>query len=45
VDEEILCEVLRVIAGMAASTDEGVNRIAIKAIDLFHGGAGFPGAR
>jgi hypothetical protein len=45
VDEEILCEILRVIAGMAASTDKGVNRIAIKAIDLFRGDAGFRGTR
>jgi len=44
VDEEILCEVLRIIAAMAASADEGVNRIAIKAIEFLHGGAGFRGA-
>jgi hypothetical protein len=40
---QLLCEVLRVIAGMAASTDEGANRIGIKAIYLFHGGADFRG--
>jgi hypothetical protein len=44
VDEEILCEVLRIIATMAAAADKGVNRIAIKAIELFDGGAGFRGA-
>src|SRR5271165_2091739 len=44
VDEEILCEVLRVLAAIAASTDEGVNRIAIKTIELLQGSAGFRGA-
>jgi hypothetical protein len=29
---------------MAAPADKGVNWIAIKAIDLFRGGAGFRGA-
>jgi len=44
VDKEILSEVLRVLAAIAAAADEGVNRITIKAIELFDGGAGFRGA-
>src|SRR5208282_3025626 len=44
VHEEILCEVLRVLAAMPAPADEGVNRIAIKAIKFFKGSAGFRGA-
>ena len=40
VDEEILCEVLRVLAAMAPSADESVNRIAIKAIEILQGSAG-----
>src|SRR6266436_2552634 len=44
VDKEILREVLRVLAAVAAAADEGVNRIAIKAIELLQGSAGFPGA-
>ena len=42
VDEEILREVLRVMAAVAASADEGVNRIAIKTIELLQGNAGLP---
>jgi len=44
VDKEILCEVLRVLAAMAASADENVNRIGIEAIKLLQGDAGFRGA-
>src|SRR6516165_6771736 len=32
-EEKILCEILRVLAGMAASADKGVHRITIKAIE------------
>ena len=44
VDEEILCEVLCVLAAMAASADESVNRIAIKAIEFLQGSGAFRGA-
>jgi hypothetical protein len=40
VDKEILCEVLRVLASMPTSPNEGVNRVAIKAIELLKGSAG-----
>src|SRR6266481_7288250 len=43
VDEEILRQVLRVLAAVAAAADEGVNRIAIKPIELLQGSAGFRG--
>src|SRR5580704_8227939 len=41
VDEEILRQVLRVLAAVAAAADEGVNRIAIKTIELLQSSAGF----
>jgi hypothetical protein len=44
VHEEILCEVLRILAAMPAPADEGVNRIAIKAIKFLEGSAGFRSA-
>ena len=44
VDKEILCEVLRVLAAIAPSADEGVNRIGIKAIEPLQGSSGFRGA-
>src|SRR6476660_723243 len=44
VDEEILREILRVLAAVAATADEGVNWIAIKSIELLQGSAGFHGA-
>ena len=34
-DEEILCEILRILAAIAASADEGVHRVAIKTIEFF----------
>jgi hypothetical protein len=34
-DEEILCEILRILAAIAASADKGVHRVAIKTIEFF----------
>jgi hypothetical protein len=41
VDEEILCEVLRILAAVAAAANEGVNRIAIEPKEFLQGNPSF----
>jgi hypothetical protein len=41
VNEEILCEILRIMAAVASAADEGINRIAIEAVKFLQRNAGF----